>query len=126
MKTTLNKISLIPIRQKLGNYESFLNNNVDNLQSEHGINLNNKPTFIQSIIQQQQQNQALQQNQIFVGAGQANNPQAPYQGIDQQMMSSLNTRMDNSFDAELNPMQQQLQNKFAGDGPLPQGELAMQ
>ena len=125
MKTTLNKISLIPIRQKLGNYESFLSNNVDNLQSEHGINLNNKPTFIQSIIQQQQ-NQALQQNQIFVGAGQANNPQAQYQGIDQQMMSSLNTRMDNSFDAELNPMQQQLQNKFTGDGPLPQGELAMQ
>jgi len=49
-KSTVNKISLIPIRQKLGNYEAFLNNNVDNLQSEHGINLNNKPTFIQSII----------------------------------------------------------------------------
>lgn len=41
------------------------------------------------------------------------------------MMSSLNTRMDNSFDAELDPMQQQLQNKFPGDG-MPQGDLAMQ
>jgi hypothetical protein len=30
-KSTVNKISLIPIRQKLGNYEAFLNNNVDNL-----------------------------------------------------------------------------------------------
>jgi hypothetical protein len=49
-KSTVNKISLLPIRQKLGNYEQFLNNNVDNLQSEHGINLNNKPTFIQSVI----------------------------------------------------------------------------
>ena len=31
-KSTVNKISLVPIRQKLGNYESFLANNVDNLQ----------------------------------------------------------------------------------------------
>lgn len=45
-KNTVNNISLLPIRQKLGNYEQFLNNNVDNLQNEHGINLNNKPTFI--------------------------------------------------------------------------------
>jgi hypothetical protein len=45
-KSTVNKISLIPIRQKLGNYEAFLNNNVDNLQNEHGIDLNSKPTFI--------------------------------------------------------------------------------
>lgn len=31
VKATLNNISLTPIRQKLGSYESFLNNNVDNL-----------------------------------------------------------------------------------------------
>jgi len=68
-KTTVNKINILPIRQKLGNYEAFLNNNVDNLQNEHGINLNNKPTFIQSIIQQQQL-QAQAQNQILVGGGQ--------------------------------------------------------
>jgi len=49
-KSTVNKISLIPIRQKLGNYEGFLANNVDNLQQEHGIDLTSKPTFIQSII----------------------------------------------------------------------------
>ena len=30
-KTTVNKINILPIRQKLGNYEAFLNNNVDNL-----------------------------------------------------------------------------------------------
>jgi len=63
-KTTVNKIALLPIRQKLANYEAFLNNNVDNLQTEHGINLNNKPTFIQSAIQAQQ---------IHVGGGQALN-----------------------------------------------------
>jgi len=45
-KSTVNKISFLPIRQKLSSYEAFLNNNVDNLQNEHGINLNNKPTFI--------------------------------------------------------------------------------
>ena len=46
-KTTINKVNLGPIRQKLGNYESFLENNVSNLQSEHGIDLNTKPTFIE-------------------------------------------------------------------------------
>lgn len=30
-KFTVNKISLVPIKQKLANYEQFLNNNVDNL-----------------------------------------------------------------------------------------------
>jgi len=45
-KSTVNKISFVPIRQKLANYEAFLNNNINNLQNEHGINLNNKPTFI--------------------------------------------------------------------------------
>ena len=45
-KSTVNKISLQPIRQKLGSYEAFLSNNVENLQTEHGINLNEKPTFI--------------------------------------------------------------------------------
>lgn len=49
-KTTINKISLQPIRQKLGNYEAFLNNNVENLQTEHGIDLNAKPTYIQQVI----------------------------------------------------------------------------
>jgi hypothetical protein len=46
VKSTINNIALFMIRQKLGNYEVFLNNNVENLQNEHGINLNNKPTFI--------------------------------------------------------------------------------
>ena len=50
-KSTVNKINLLPIRQKLGNYEAFLNNNIDNLATEHGINLNSKPGFIQSIFQ---------------------------------------------------------------------------
>jgi len=37
-----------------------LNNNVENLQTEHGINLNAKPTYIQSIIQQQQMQPQMQ------------------------------------------------------------------
>ena len=45
-KTSINKVPLLPIRQKLGNYEAFLENNVANLQQEHGIDLNQKPTFI--------------------------------------------------------------------------------
>ena len=45
-KATVNKINLLPIRQKLGNYEAFLTNNVESLQNEHGIDLNSKPTFI--------------------------------------------------------------------------------
>ena len=45
-KTTVNKINILPIRQKLGNYEAFLNNNVENLAQEHGINLNNKPNLL--------------------------------------------------------------------------------
>jgi hypothetical protein len=61
-KTTVNKINILPIRQKLGNYEAFLNNNVENLAQEHGINLNNKPNLLQSMLQQQQ-------NQITVGGG---------------------------------------------------------
>jgi hypothetical protein len=51
-KVTINKVSLGPISQKLNSYEAFLENNVANLRNEHGIDLTQKPTFIQQSIQQ--------------------------------------------------------------------------
>ena len=39
-KLTFNKISLIPIREKMTRYEAFLNNNVEELQNKHGIQMN--------------------------------------------------------------------------------------
>jgi hypothetical protein len=41
-KLTLNKISLVPIRDKMARYEAFLNNNADELQTKHGITINQK------------------------------------------------------------------------------------
>jgi len=41
-KMTLNKISLLPIRDKMARYEAFLNNNAEELQTKHGINMNKK------------------------------------------------------------------------------------
>lgn len=51
-KSTFNKISLLPIRDKMSRYEAFLNNNADELEKKHGITMN-KRTFIQNVIQQQ-------------------------------------------------------------------------
>ena len=41
-KMTLNKISLMPIRDKMARYEAFLNNNADELQTKHGISINKR------------------------------------------------------------------------------------
>jgi hypothetical protein len=49
-KSTFNKISLLPIRDKMSRYEAFLNNNADELEKKHGITMN-KRTFIQNVIQ---------------------------------------------------------------------------
>ena len=57
IKQTVNKISLVPIRDKMARYEAFLNNNSDELEKKHGIPMTKK-TFIQSIQQQQQQLQS--------------------------------------------------------------------
>ena len=48
-KSTFNKISLLPIRDKMSRYEAFLNNNADELEKKHGITMN-KRTFIQNVI----------------------------------------------------------------------------
>lgn len=41
---------------------------------------------------------------------------------DQQFMNSSVNRGDNSFDNEVNPIQEQLQNKFASDGRMNMNE----
>jgi hypothetical protein len=41
-KMTLNKIPLMPIRDKMARYEAFLNNNAEELQTKHGISMNKK------------------------------------------------------------------------------------
>jgi len=48
VKATVNKIGLSPIRDKMARYEAFLNNNSDELEKKHGIQMN-KRTFIESI-----------------------------------------------------------------------------
>lgn len=48
IKQTINKISLMPIRDKMARYEAFLNNNSEELEKKHGIPMNKK-TFIQNI-----------------------------------------------------------------------------
>lgn len=53
VKQTVNKISMMPIRDKMARYEAFLNNNSEELEKKHGISMNKK-TFIQNVIQQQQ------------------------------------------------------------------------
>ena len=47
-KMTVNKISILPIRDKMARYEAFLNNNSEELEKKHGIVVNNK-SFIQSM-----------------------------------------------------------------------------
>jgi hypothetical protein len=47
-KITINKISLMPIRDKMARYEAFLNNNADELEKKHGISVN-KRSFLQNI-----------------------------------------------------------------------------
>lgn len=47
-KLTLNKISLLPIRDKMARYEAFLNNNSEELEKKHGISMN-KRSFLQNI-----------------------------------------------------------------------------
>lgn len=49
VKQTVNKISMMPIRDKMARYEAFLNNNSDELEKKHGISMNKK-TFIQNVI----------------------------------------------------------------------------
>lgn len=49
VKQTINKISMMPIRDKMARYEAFLNNNSDELEKKHGISMNKK-TFIQNVI----------------------------------------------------------------------------
>lgn len=48
IQQTVNKISLMPIRDKMARYEAFLNNNSEELEKKHGIPMNKK-SFIQSI-----------------------------------------------------------------------------
>ena len=81
VKQTVNKISLVPIRDKMARYEAFLNNNSEELEKKHGIPMN-KRSFIQNIQQQQQ----LQGNGINHFASMSSQP------------------MDNSFEEEINPM----------------------
>jgi hypothetical protein len=45
VKQTVNKISMMPIRDKMSRYEAFLSNNSDELEKMHGISMNKK-TFI--------------------------------------------------------------------------------
>lgn len=47
----MNKISLMPIRDKMARYEAFLNNNSEELEKKHGVSVN-KMSFIQSMQQQ--------------------------------------------------------------------------
>jgi hypothetical protein len=84
VQQTVNKIALAPIRDKMARFEAFLNNNSDELEKKHGIPMHNKPSFIQ-----QQQVQA-QQSQIM-----------------NHFASMSSQPIDNSFEDELNPMQQQ-------------------
>jgi len=48
VKVTLNQISLAPIRDKMARYEAFLNNNAEELQSKHGIDMH-KRSFLQQL-----------------------------------------------------------------------------
>lgn len=41
-KITLNKISLLPIRDKMARYEVFLNSNAEELEKKHGITMNKR------------------------------------------------------------------------------------
>lgn len=49
VKQTVNKVGLMPIRDKMARFEAFLNNNADELEKKHGITMN-KRTFIQNVI----------------------------------------------------------------------------
>lgn len=37
VKHTINKVSLVPVRDKMARYEAFLNNNSEELEKKHGI-----------------------------------------------------------------------------------------
>jgi hypothetical protein len=50
--STLNRLNMGPIAEKLSRYEAFLNNNAEELQTKHGIKM--------------------QERSIFGGAGQGN------------------------------------------------------
>ncbi len=41
-KITINKINLLPIRDKMARYEAFLNNNAEELEKKHGITMNKR------------------------------------------------------------------------------------
>lgn len=41
-KLTINKISLLPIRDKMARFEAFLNNNSEELEKKHGVSMNKR------------------------------------------------------------------------------------
>jgi hypothetical protein len=41
-KLTINKISLVPIRDKMARFEAFLNNNSEELEKKHGVSMNKR------------------------------------------------------------------------------------
>lgn len=47
-KFTLNKVSLVPIKDKMARFEAFLNNNSEELEKKHGITMN-KRTFLDNM-----------------------------------------------------------------------------
>ena len=48
VKLTINKVSLVPVRDKMARYESFLNTNSEELEKKHGIPMAKK-SFIQNM-----------------------------------------------------------------------------
>ena len=47
-KFTINKVSLMPIKDKMARFEAFLNNNSEELEKKHGISMN-KRSFMENI-----------------------------------------------------------------------------
>lgn len=47
IRTTINKVPIEPIQEKLARYETFLLHNSEEIQRKHGINMA-KPTFIEN------------------------------------------------------------------------------
>ena len=41
-KLTINKISMMPIRDKMARFEAFLNNNSEELEKKHGVSMNKR------------------------------------------------------------------------------------
>ena len=48
VKMTVNKVAMMPIRDKMARYEAFLNNNSEELEKKHGIPMNRR-SFIQNL-----------------------------------------------------------------------------